>query len=115
MGVLMSVNIEVFSIKDIQHLSSLLSLFEAEGIFDIRFVRAEIEKHLHTKRSEIMRARVKGRKQDRADAKRYPAPKPCPECGITMRVYQVDGEFLQICTNGKKGEKHIGCQYSEVV
>lgn len=111
----MKIDLEVFNTKDIQHLSSLLSVFEAEGISDIRFVRAEIEKHLHAKRAEITKTQVRGRKYARLNAKKFPKSKECPECGLMMRVYLVDAQYLQICTNGKKGDSHIGCQYSEVV
>ena len=99
MGVLMK--LDSFGMANLQNTKALLSLFEAEGITDIRFVREQIERHISNSRLET--------RVEHTTFKRDQHKQPvCPQCGSNRwRPNQdTNGEMYVLCKD---------CQYSELL
>ena len=99
MGVLMK--LDSFGMANLQNTKALLSLFEAEGITDIRFVREQIERHISNSRLET--------RVEHTTFKRDQHKQPvCPQCGSNRWRPSKDtnGEMYVLCKD---------CQYSELL
>ena len=106
------IDLDIFNGNDLQNFAAFLSIFESEGINDIRFVRTHIYNHLHDKRFQSKRAVIKSRIDDRKriKEKKIIKGKPCPNCGNMMVPAIVDGADNVSAILGCKN-----CRYSEIV
>ena len=102
-------DLKLFNMRDVQNFTSFLSMFEGEGVTDIRFVREEIERFMNGKRAEIKHAAIKSRRLQRSQRQPPLKTKVCPECGNLM----TESILLPEESSVVLGCKH--CRYSEVV
>lgn len=87
-------NIDVFTIRQLQDFMALISTLESEKVTDLRFVRQLIQEKI-TKDTTMIKRNVVQKKQQ----------PNCPDCGKRLKRHKVDNFAYLGCCN---------CPYSEV-
>lgn len=96
-------NLEGFSIRDLQNCLHLLTAAEADGITDARFLRARLSEVIERDRQ----TRSKTKRQNKLATAKLPMPRTtnCPSCGKMAVVESVvDGQRIGTC---------LTCRWSE--
>ena len=106
MGMLMNLN--AFSLRDIQTAVALITAAESDGVMDILFVRKRLQEHILTKHAEMKKTKIHARIYPRVtDNDNDLQPKKCPSCkrGFLVKVTRED-IFYYACSQ---------CRYSKII